>query len=36
MDIQRMLHMLIWLAILGAVVYFGSRIAGRAASNVKA
>jgi hypothetical protein len=35
MDLQRLLHMFIWLAILGAVVYFGSRIAGRAASNVR-
>jgi hypothetical protein len=29
-------YMLIWLAVLGAIVYFGTRFAGKAASKVGA
>lgn len=34
MDVRSILTMLVWLAVLGAIVYYGTRVAGRAAAKV--
>lgn len=34
MDLRSIIHMILVLALLGAIVYYGSRIAGRVASKV--
>lgn len=36
MDIQRILMLVIWLAVLGGLVLFGSRIVGRVSARVPA
>lgn len=34
MDVKSIVTMLVWLAVLGAIVYYGTRVAGRAAAKV--